>query len=155
MRNSTAGYSRIICIAIIVLMLCSCLDRFVEKPTFILKDVSLTMNGMKELKALLTIEVRNPNRFSLHFESLEYRLSLDNREAARGRYAEPFQVPPASAKEVAVPLNIGFDDLGSHIKALIKGKGLPYRIQGTLHLKALWGSMSIPFNKEGKFNIKL
>lgn len=146
---------KIICIAAALFLLCSCLDQIVEKPTFILKDVSLTVHSMKELDVLFTVDVRNPNRYSLYVDSLEYHFSLNNHEAARGRYSESFEVQPASVKEITVPLTIGINNLGSNIKTLIHGEGIPYRIEGTLHLKVLWGSMAIPFVKEGSFKIKL
>jgi len=155
MKDFVRGCSRIIGLVALLSLLCSCLDRIVEKPTFILKDASLTLHDMAVLKALLTVEVQNPNRFSLQFQSLEYRFFLDGRESAKGKYAEPFEVPPSSTEEVAIPLTIGFNDLGSHLKKVIKGKDIPYRIEGTLQLKALWGSLAIPFNKKGTLHVKL
>ena len=144
-------------IAFILVVLClqyACLDRVVEKPTFTLKDVSLTLHSMKELKARLTVEVKNPNRYSLNFESLEYQFALENRQAAKGRYAEAFEVAPLSTREITIPLAMGLDDMGSHLKSFIMGKDIPYKIEGTVHLKVLWGSIAIPFIKEGAFNIK-
>ncbi len=155
MKDFITGCSRIIGLVALLSLLCACLDRIVEKPTFILKDASLTLHDMAVLKALLTIEVQNPNRFSLQFRSLEYCFVLDGREAAKGKYAEPFEVPASSTEEITIPLTIGFNDLGSHLKKVIKGKDIPYRIEGTLHLKALWGDLAIPFDKKGTLHVKL
>ncbi|MBN1545332.1 MAG: LEA type 2 family protein [Syntrophaceae bacterium] len=143
-------------IALVVILLClqyACVDRFVEKPTFILKNISLSLQSMKELQALLTVEVNNPNRFSLKFNSLEYRFFFENREAASGVYTDSIELPAASVKEVAIPLTVEFADLGTPLKSLIRGKDVPYRIEGTLHLKVLWGSIAIPLIKEGSLNI--
>ncbi|HOO41398.1 MAG TPA: LEA type 2 family protein [Syntrophales bacterium] len=135
-------------------LLCSCVGRIAEKPAFALKEVSLTLHSMKELKALLTVEVKNPNKFALNFKSLEYRFVLDQQEAGKGVYAEPFQVPASSAREITIPLTIGFDDMGTCFKSFILGKDVPYKVEGTVHLKLLWGSVKIPFAKEGHLNIK-
>jgi LEA14-like dessication related protein len=142
-------------ILLIVALFCcqyACLDRMVAKPTFTLKDVSLSLQGMKELQALLTLEVNNPNRFSLNFQSLEYRFFFENRETARGQYNQTFTIPASSTQELSIPLSMEFKDLGSPLKSLIRGKDVPYRIEGTLHLKVLWGSITIPFSKDGLLN---
>ncbi len=144
-------------IIFVITLLClqyACLDRIVEKPTFTLKDVSLTLHSMKELKARLTVEVINPNRYSLNFESLEYQFALKNREAAKGRYAEAFEVPPHSSKEITIPLAMELDGMSSYLKSFIMGKDIPYKLEGTVQLKVLWGSITLPFLKEGAFNIK-
>jgi LEA14-like dessication related protein len=144
-------------VALIIILLClqyACLGWIVEKPTFVLKDVSLTLHSMKELKTRITVEIKNPNRYSLNFESLEYRLALENHETGRGRYTESFEVPPNSVKEISIPLTMEFDGLGTHLKSFLLGKDIPYKIEGTVHLKVLWGSIAIPFLKDGSFNIK-
>ena len=143
-------------VTLVIILLCfqyACLDRVVEKPSFTLKNVSLNLHSMKELKTLLTVEVNNPNRFDLHFKSLEYRFSFENREAAQGVYETPFDVPASSTKEVSIPLDITFSDLQTPLKSLIRGKEIPYRIEGTLYLKVLWGTLSIPFVKEGGYKL--
>ena len=148
-KDKITRYVGPILILAVLCFLCSCVDRFAEKPTLTLKEVSLTLHSMKELKALLTVEIRNPNSFALNFKSLEYQFALENREAGRGIYDEPFQVPPSSTRTVTIPLAIEFDDLGSCIKSFIRGKDIPYKIEGILRLKLLWGSLKIPFAKEG------
>jgi len=153
-QDKLTQYFRIIFILAVLCLLCSCVDRIAEKPTFTLKEVSLKLHSMKELKALLTVEVKNPNGFALNFKSLEYQFLLDNREAGRGVYAEPFQVPPSSAREITIPLTLKVDNMGSYVKSFILGKDIPYKVEGNVRLKLLWGSITIPFAKEGHFNIK-
>ncbi|MDX9745917.1 MAG: LEA type 2 family protein [Syntrophales bacterium] len=147
-------YLRMIFVLVILCLHCACLDRIVEKPAFTLKNVSLTLHSMKELKARLTVEVQNPNGYSLSFRSLEYRFALENREAAQGCYAEAFEVPPQSAREITIPLTMELDGMGSPLKSFLMGRDIPYKIEGTVHLKILWGSLALPFLKEGSFNIK-
>lgn len=147
-------YFKVVFIMVMVCLQYACLDRIVEKPTFTLKDVSLTLHSMKELKARLTVEIQNPNGYSLNFEALEYRLALENHETAKGRYTETFEVPARSTKEITIPLTMDFDGMGAHLKSYLLGKDIPYKIEGTLHLKVLWGSIALPLLKEGSFNIK-
>ncbi|MCE5265513.1 MAG: LEA type 2 family protein [Deltaproteobacteria bacterium] len=153
-KDAITQYFRMIFILAALCLLCSCVDRIAEKPTFTLKEVSLKLHSMKELKALLTVEVKNPNNYALNFKSLEYHFLLDNQEAGKGIYAEPFQVPPSSARTVTIPLTMEFDGMDSCIKSFIRGKDIPYKVEGNFRLKLLWGSIKIPFAKEGHFNIK-
>lgn len=147
-------YIKMLFVMALLFLQYACLDRVLEKPTFTLKDVSLTLHGMKELKARLTVEVKNPNRYSLNFESMEYEFVLENYQTAKGRYAEAFEVSPQSAREITIPLTMELDGMGSHLKSFILGKDISYKIEGMVHLKVLWGSIAIPFLKEGAFNIK-
>ena len=142
--------------ALLILLLCfqyGCLGIIVKKPIFSLEDISLTLQGVQKGEASLAVEIKNPNRFNLHFKSLEYRFVLEDREAAKGIYVESFEVPALSTRKVTLPLTMAFPDLVGPLKSLILGKDIPYRIEGTLYIKVLWRSIAIPFMKKGTYNI--
>ena len=136
---------------LLILLLCfqyGCLGIIVKKPSFSLKNVSLTLQSAQKGEASLTLEIVNPNRFKLHFKSLEYRFSIAGRQAGAGLFSQPFHISPESAKEVTVPLAIEFESLSAPLKLLIRGQDIPYSIEGTLHVKILWSSIKVPFAKD-------
>ena len=69
----------------IFLLLPSCLNWFLEKPTFALKEVAITRITFTDIKFLFGIEVQNPNSFDLTLRALEYTVYFNDREVGRGR----------------------------------------------------------------------
>lgn len=132
-----------------------CLGWIVEKPTFDLKEVSLTLHSMKKLEAVLTVFVNNPNHYDLTVTSFDYRISLGEKEVGKGFYNEPIRIPKDSRQEIKIPLTAEFDNLGAIFKSYLAGQDVPYHLEGTVLVKVLWGRTKIPLSREGHLNIKL
>jgi LEA14-like dessication related protein len=128
-------------------------DWIVEKPTFALKEVSLTLHSMKKLEVLLTVAVNNPNPYDITVTSVDYRIFLGNKEVGKGLYANPIRIPKTSRTEIKIPLTAEFGNLNSIFKSYLSGQGVPYRVEGTVHVKALWGRTTIPLTRDGRLNI--
>jgi LEA14-like dessication related protein len=153
-QNKVIKYLKIVCMLTVLCLQFSCVGWIVEKPSFVLREVSLTLHSMKELKALLTVSVNNPNPYDLTVTSVDCRIFLRDKEAGKGFLTEPIRVPKASQTEIKIPLTAEFGDLGPILKSYLAGKDVPYRIEGTVHVKVLWGRTEIPLAKEGHLNIK-
>ncbi|MBP9020299.1 MAG: LEA type 2 family protein [Syntrophobacterales bacterium] len=132
----------------------SCLNRVVEKPTFVLREVTLSPRSLMEMNLLIGLDVRNPNRFDLTLKSFEYKVYLDNEEIGSGRLESEVLVPASSTTAVQAPVAANFKNLGGSLKALITGSDLPYKIEGKAEIKALFGSLTFPFSEEGRLNPK-
>jgi LEA14-like dessication related protein len=152
--NAVPKFIKVVLIIVLLCLQYACLGWIVEKPTFALKEVSLTLHSMKELEALLTVSVDNPNRYDLTVTSFEYRILLGEKEMSKGSYNEPIRIPKTSQQEIKIPLSAEFDNLGAIFKAYISGQDIHYRVEGIVHVKALWGSTTIPLVREGHWNIK-
>lgn len=135
-------------------LLYGCLGWIMEKPTFALREVSLSLQSMKKLEALLTISVNNPNRYDLTVTSVGYTIFLGEKEVGNGLYTEPIQIRKASRQEIKIPLSAEFDNLGTIFKSYLSGQDVSYRVEGTVQVKALWGTAKIPLSREGHWNIK-
>lgn len=138
----------------IFFLLPSCLNWFLEKPTFALKEVAITRITFTDINFLFGIEVQNPNSFDLTLRALEYTVYFNDREVGRGRLEKEARITKASSTLVQVPLQADFKSLGDPVGLIMAGKDLNYKIEGAAVLKASLGSTTLPFSKSGEIKIK-
>jgi LEA14-like dessication related protein len=129
--------------------LVSCLSWIMEKPSFVLREITLSPSSLTEVNLLLGLDVQNPNRFDLTLKSFEYVVFLNNEEIGTGRLEKEILVPSSSTTQVQVPVVAKFKDLGGSLKAIITGNDLPYKIEGKASVKTAFGSRYFPFSKDG------
>jgi LEA14-like dessication related protein len=129
--------------------LVSCLNWIMEKPSFVLREITLSPSSLTEVNLLLGLDVQNPNRFDLTLKSFEYVVFLNNEEIGTGRLEKEILVPSSSTTQVQVPVVAKFKDLGGSLKAIITGNDLPYKIEGKASVKTAFGSRYFPFSKDG------
>ena len=132
----------------------SCLSWFLEKPSIIVREIILSPRSLMEMNLLLGIEVQNPNRFDFTLTSFEYTVYLNNEETGSGRLEKEILIPASATTRVQVPVAATFKNLGGSLKTIITGDDLPYKIEGTAGIKTSFGSLSFPFSKEGRINLK-
>ncbi len=136
------------------LFLASCLNWFLEKPTFTPKEVSITHISSSDFKVLFGVEVQNPNSFDIRLRALEYAISIHGQEIGKGRLEEEILIAGASTTLVRVPLQVKFRDLGIPFGFALAGKALPYKIEGVAIIHARLGTATFPFSKTGEINLK-
>ncbi len=135
------------------LLLTSCLNWFLEKPTFTPKEISITRISSSDLKILFGVEVENPNSFDIRLKALEYAISVRDQEIGKGRLEEEVLITGASKTMVRVPLLVKFKDLGIPFGFALAGKDLPYKIEGVAIIHARLGTATFPFSKTGEINL--
>lgn len=136
------------------LTLPSCLNWFLEKPTFTLKEVAVTRISPTDINFLFGIEVQNPNSFDLTLRALEYTVYFNEREVGKGRLEKEVRIAKASSTMARVPLQADFKSLGDPLGLVLAGKDLHYKIEGAAIVKAKLGTSTIPFSKSGEIRLK-
>jgi len=136
----------------ISICLVSCLTWIMEKPSFVLREITLSPSSLTEANLLIGLDVQNPNRFDLTLKSFEYVLFLDNKEIGTGHLEKEILVPSLSTTQVQVSIVAKFKDLGGSLKTIITGHDLPYKIEGKASIETAFGSSHFPFSKEGRTN---
>jgi LEA14-like dessication related protein len=134
--------------------LSSCLSWFLEKPTVTLKEVAITRISLTDINFLFGIEVQNPNSFDLTLKELDYTVYFNDREVGRGRLEKKVRIAKSASTLVQLPLQADFKSLGDPVGMIIAGKELRYKIEGAGVLKAMLGSTTIPFSKNGEIRIR-
>ncbi len=136
------------------LFLTSCLNWFLEKPTFTAKELSVTRISSSEMNVLFGVEVQNPNSFDIKLKALEYAISIQDQEIGKGRMDGEVLITGSSTTLVRVPLNIRFKDMGIPFGFVLAGRDLPYKIQGVAVINARFGTATFPFSKAGEIKLK-
>jgi len=148
-KSRGARRSGIAAVCILCVLFTGCLGWILEKPTFVVREISLKPRSLAEMELRLGIEVHNPNRFDLTLTSLDYTIFIEDRKIGEGRLEQTFLIPSASTTTIRAPLSIRFRDLGGGVRAFLTGGEIPYRIEGSAGIKTIFGSGTFPFNKDG------
>lgn len=134
------------------ILLVSCLGWVMEKPSLVLREVTLRPHSFTEISLLLGLDVQNPNRFDLTLKSFEYTVYLNNQEIGNGRLETELLIPSSSVTRIQVPVLATFKDWSGSLQAIIARDGLPYKIEGRADIKTVFGCLNYPFSKEGHIN---
>jgi LEA14-like dessication related protein len=135
------------------LFLASCLGWILEKPSFVLREITLSPRSFTEMSLILGLDAHNPNRFDLTLKSFEYTLYLNQQEMGKGRLEKEILIPSSSVTRMQAPIAASFNNLGESLKAVmtgITGKEVIYKIEGKADIKTIFGSYHFPFSKEGR-----
>ena len=69
----------------VAVFLVSCLSWVMEKPSFVLRGVSLRPLSLTDVNLLLDLDVQNPNRFDLNFKSFDIQPARDVQKSVRNK----------------------------------------------------------------------
>lgn len=136
-------------------LLTSCLGWILEKPSFVLREITLAPRSLTEMTLLLGFDIQNPNRFDLTLESFEYTVFLNNEEIGNGRLEKELLIASSSITRAQAPIAASFKNLGGSLKSIIfgiAGKDVAYKIEGKARIKALFGGFDFTFSKEGRIH---
>jgi LEA14-like dessication related protein len=106
------------------------------------------------MNLLLDLDVQNPNRFDLTFQSFEYTIRLSGEEVGNGRLEKALLIPSSATTRIQVPVAARFKDLSGILKAILTKDDLPYKIEGKVTVKTVLGNRQFPFSNEGRINLK-
>jgi LEA14-like dessication related protein len=144
-----ANYAKKLGIMALCCFLCSCTSWFVEKPAFQVSGISLSLRSMKTLNGSVTVAVHNPNFYDLVLDSFTYRVKLGDKSLSEGISQESIKIPGKTQTEIKIPLQAEFSNMESVVRMCISEKEVPYEIEGSVHIKALWTDWLVPFSREG------
>jgi LEA14-like dessication related protein len=136
------------------ILLVSCLSWVIEKPSFVLREITIRPRSLTEMNLLLGVDVQNPNRFDLTLKSFEYTIYLNNKKIGKGCLEKELLIPSSSIIRAQMPVPTKFKDWGGNLKSVITGDELPYKIEGKIDIKTVFGLLNFPFSKEGHINLK-
>ncbi|MGP8153939.1 MAG: LEA type 2 family protein [Smithella sp.] len=125
-----------------------------EKPSFVLREITIRPRSFTEMNLLLGVDIKNPNRFDLTLKSVEYIIYLNNKKIGKGCLEKELLIPSSSIIRVQMPVPTKFKDWGRNLKSIITGDELPYKIEGKIDIKTVFGLLNFPFSKEGHINLK-
>ena len=144
---------KLIMFVALVLLCAACLERWMEEPTFILKEVTVTSFSATGAQVTLDLDVQNTNRFDLKLDSLAFKFYLQERELGAGTMQRPVTIQASRTARLRIPLQVSYNHLGGSFKEILTGRDIPYRFTGQAFVKMGIAHATLPFSKEGRINL--
>ena len=136
------------------IVLVSCLSWIWEQPSFAVREIIISPRSLTEMHLFVGVDIQNPNRFELKIQSMEYTVHLNRVEIGKGNVKEEVLVPPLSNTRVKIPVDAKFKDWHESMRSIIHHHNLPYKIEGSAQIKTVFGSVKMPFSKDGNINLR-
>lgn len=113
-------------------------------PEVALAGVSVGRLDMMSASFELRLLVTNRAGFALRHVGAQYQAAVSGFTVAEGR-TEVAEIQPGQTSELAIPLSVGFIQIGAAAVKMIRNRQLPYVLSGELRL----GPLKQPFRLEG------
>ena len=139
-----------------------CAGAVFDQPQVTLENVQLGGLGLRGGTLLVSLQVINPNRFSLNADRLTYELALRDPaemadttwiDFATGTYAEGFSVPARDTAVVQIPVEFTYGGLGAAAGSLLRAGTFTYLASGTVDVRTPLGTHEVPFRKRGTMTL--
>ena len=131
-----------------------------EFPVF--KDVEVTVQPV-EVKALtiggtefvFSFSLQNPNDFDLVLGSLDYRLDLDGKTAAKGAIAGENKLDAGGGKSFTLPVMLDFFEVGKEFYAVFDKPAAACRLGLEATADSAWGPIKLSYTKDVRAQLKI
>jgi LEA14-like dessication related protein len=129
-----------------------------NEPEVTLQTVQVGGLGIRGGTLLVSVQVINPNSFSLSADQLSYQLSVSDPEQpedttwidfASGTYDQGFSVGARDTAVVQVPVEFSYAALGAAAGSIARAGTFTYRASGTVDVRTPLGTRQVPFRKRG------
>jgi LEA14-like dessication related protein len=131
---------------------------FFENPTVSIADVRVTSVTLVGGTAEASLNVVNPNGFTLTAKEVRYRLSFADTQAeegwrtlTEGETDGAVQVSPRDSAAVRLQLPFRFADVGRALTSLMSQGEIRYRLDGEVEFDAGIKDVRVPFDRRGSF----
>lgn len=126
-------------------------------PKISVKNLSLEKLSLAGASLALSLQVDNPNAFSLGLDKLNYDFSVNGKRWLSGNESALGNLKKGAKSVITLPINLNFMQMGSGLYSLLSGnKDLSYSLNGKLDASSghkLIGDFDMPFNSDGKVRL--
>jgi LEA14-like dessication related protein len=129
---------------------------FFESPDVDIADVRVVSLGLVGATAEVSLNVVNPNGFTLKAKEVRYRLSFADEDAeqgwrvlTQGQSEEEIQVAPRDTAGVRLSVPFRYSDVGRALGSLLDQGELTYRLDGDVKFDAPIKDVRVPFDRTG------
>ncbi len=139
-----------------------CGSAMFREPEVRLDNVQLAGLGLRGGTLKVTVEIENPNPFSLGAEMVHYQLAIAETsvpgdtvwvDLASGSYGEGISVGAWRTERVEVPVEFTYAGLGSAASSVLRAGAFNYRATGVVDVSTPIGARRVPFDRGGVVNV--
>lgn len=128
-----------------------------QLPKLALQGIKLESIGFTGATLALSLQVDNPNNFSVALNALNYDLTINGKHWASGNSQTLGDIKEKQKSLISLPVTISLMDLGSGFSNLLKsGVDLNYNLVGKLNASTsnkLIGNFDMPFDNSGRVKL--
>ena len=120
-----------------------------ESPTITPKSADVRAVTPRGLELVAHVEVKNPNAIALTVREVRARVTLDGRiDLGQVTQSSPVALPAREAKELAIPLSVGWTDLPAVAMLALGQKPVACVIAGSVQVGGETLRVDLPFRLE-------
>ncbi len=122
-------------------------------PEVELSSFEIAKLNLDETKATAKLQVKNTNSFALNLSKLSIELALGANKIVDTSLAQSAKIAPGQTVSVDVPLSFSPRSFGVTVINLLRGNKSAYSLVGSLEAGTPYGSLALPFNRNGNTTI--
>jgi LEA14-like dessication related protein len=123
------------------------------RPTLTFKSASLADLSLGSATVNLTYLVDNPNPIGLELASVDYAFFVEGKQVVAGKPPAGLRVPAGGQAEVVLPASVRFQDIVPVLETFLTRDQASYVARGSVGVDTPIGLISLPFEKQGTFDI--
>ncbi len=130
---------------------CASLDKRLSpvQPKVFIDAIEIEDTGLSGLTALLTLNIENPNNFTLNAKGLDYTMSLADTNILSGESQSNMSVPAFGSGKIEVPVRISYVSILETIPKVLETGVATYNFSGSIHTRLF----NIPFDKTDEIKL--
>lgn len=142
-----ALFFRGFCFLTLALSLSSCglMQLTAKSPEVKLEQVRVENISLGEATLMFDLNVFNPNTRDLQVDGIDYKLSLNAKDFAAGKYEKVTELPGQKTVKVSLPIKVEFQRVFESLMSALKKPETKYMLEGSARL----GVFTIPFREDG------
>lgn len=134
----------------LLLQACSGVPGVVEHPKVSIDTIQVQDISLAQGTAVVTLNVNNPNAFPIPLQGIEYGLSLNGRQVARGDQTQNVTLAARQSVPVQIPITLNFNEILSLVPDAIRSRTVAYDLSGAVRLPFV----KVPFQRQGGVGVK-
>ncbi len=135
-------------LALLSLAACGALPPVTEKPTVTVNTLSIRSASFTGVDGLMTMDVFNPNGYSLPLRRVEWKLAVGDAQAVDGVFDLSKTIPAKNSAPIKGRLELKASSAMS-VARVLAGGAKTYTIQGRMHFQTRFGDLAVDFSHEG------
>lgn len=121
-----------------------------QPPKVVPKAAQVTSVDAQGINLELTVEMTNPNGFTLAVQSITGRVVIGGQtDLGEVRVPHAVSLPPSTPVSVVVPMTIRWSGASILAASALRGEDLPFTVQGSVGVGGEKLNVDVPFSMSG------
>jgi LEA14-like dessication related protein len=129
----------------------------IKLPSIQISGIKLNKLNFTGADLILSIELKNPNNFSVLLDRFNYNLNINGQDWLNGISNRSFNINKKNDSQIEIPISLNFIQMGQSVYQLLSGGGnLNYNFKGDFDISSslnLLKNMKLPYDQSGSLKL--